>query len=790
MSSNIKLNLTFIGLLFIFSPILVINLGCINNNSSKNLSYNNDFPSDVNNLKLSDASGKIHIDNNWTAAKAAGICTGNGTYSKPYIIKNLVIDGGGSGDCILIGNSSVYIKIENCTLNNYVSGPSGWSSGYGIRLLNVNNSQIIDNHIFWTYKAIVLHNCYNNSISGNTANENLYHGITVKGDDNFIIGNKIANSTTNWWNYFGIDLQGNNNTVSDNTIFNYKSPAWEPPDYYVGGGGMHIEGFDNKIIGNSVSNNNITGILLNGDMNKVIGNNVSNNSEKGISIVGDANNIIRNNISHNGLDGLFLDGNNNEVLENILINNSLSIGGYNFTLLGNLINRSGLDLPNDDVTCLKTYNIDTTNLVNGKLLHYYSNKANLVPNNFSNAGQIILVNCSESMVSNFNISYTTTGIGLYSCKNSNISANILHTNRNGIYLYNSINNIISENIGSDNIVGLALDNCNNTNVSGNNLSNNIEYGCSILGGYNCNISFNELNYNGKGLDIHYGYKYNISYNELNYNDEESYISSDNSTISRNNASYNEGHGIRVYGIANIKQNIANHNSLSGLYIACVDGYVFENLANNNGNYGIILTWNDPSETSHCTAIGNTANNNMRGIGIIFGTISSVAPYLISKNFANNNFEDGIYVEGKNVQILGNTLINNKNGIHVQGGGPYHGHTIIGNTINYSTNNGIFLDSSDFCYLSENMISNSMNFGIYLKESNYNNISGNILLGNGICIRELNCEGNSFSDNGDCTYGQGDGEHTPSQFISGYNAFLLLSILSIVPIIVIKKMKKS
>lgn len=37
-------------------------------------------------------SGKIHIDNNWTAAKSAGICTGNGTYSEPYVIDDLMVE--------------------------------------------------------------------------------------------------------------------------------------------------------------------------------------------------------------------------------------------------------------------------------------------------------------------------------------------------------------------------------------------------------------------------------------------------------------------------------------------------------------------------------------------------------------------------------------------------------------------------------------------------------------------------------------------------------------------------
>ena len=51
-------------------------------------------------LKSSTNSEKIHVNNNWTATKAAGICTGGGTVQNPYTLKNLIIDAGGIGpDC-------------------------------------------------------------------------------------------------------------------------------------------------------------------------------------------------------------------------------------------------------------------------------------------------------------------------------------------------------------------------------------------------------------------------------------------------------------------------------------------------------------------------------------------------------------------------------------------------------------------------------------------------------------------------------------------------------------------
>ncbi len=72
----------------------------------------------------------------------------------------------------------------------------------------------------------------------------------------------------------------------------------------------------------------------------------------------------------------------------------------------------------------------------------------------------------------------------------------------------------------------------------------------------------------------------------------------------------------------------------------------------------------------------------------------------------------------------------------------------------------------------------------MRNSNNNVISGNSLIGNRECIIQQNSKGNQFSDNGSCTYGQGGGT------IPGYNLFFLLGVLSIVVIILSKKLKKS
>ena len=140
MKSNAKSNLIIIGILFALLPIINANLSYITDNRNKTLDYSDVITLEKKNLQISAVSGKIHINNNWTDAWDEELCTGNGTYSEPYVIEDLVIDGGGSGSCILIENSNVYFKIENCTIFN--AGEEYY--GAGIRLENVTNGVLIN----------------------------------------------------------------------------------------------------------------------------------------------------------------------------------------------------------------------------------------------------------------------------------------------------------------------------------------------------------------------------------------------------------------------------------------------------------------------------------------------------------------------------------------------------------------------------------------------------------------------------------------------------------------------
>ena len=453
--TKIKIITLILGIFLALSLILTTNLNSNMGFSDKNSEYSDDTNQDNENLKILKISKPIYINdnnpsNNWSIAKDAGICTGNGTYSKPYVIEDLVIDGGGSGNCIWIENSNVYFRIENCTVYN-----SGSGYGAGIKLYNTDNG-----------------NLTNNSCSNNP-----YSGIYLSRSDNYsILGNIINN------NWIGIILYDcNNNTVSGNNVS-------------YGNLGICLENCDNTIISGNVANYNNRAIHL---------------------WYSDSIIISGNSLNYNQVYGIDLNYSNNN------------------TLSGNIMNECGLAIIGSSLEELGSHDIDTTNLVNGKPLYYYTNEVNLRPYNFTNAGQVILVNCNDSLISNLDVSYSSMGILLYSCNNNTISGNT--ANNSGIILKYSNNNTVLGNTAKNNWIGITISNSKNNTISGNTANYNELGGISLSRSYYNNISGNNASYtNGIGISLHHSDKNDISGNTANYNVFGILLdSSDFNTISRN-----------------------------------------------------------------------------------------------------------------------------------------------------------------------------------------------------------------------------------------------------------------
>ncbi|MEE9376470.1 MAG: right-handed parallel beta-helix repeat-containing protein [Candidatus Lokiarchaeia archaeon] len=470
---------------------------------SNNLNYNagnSDKITDNNNLKISKISGKIHIDNNWSYTEGNySWCTGKGTYSEPYVIEDLVIDGGGSGSGILIENSNVFFRIENCTVYN---------SFRGIKLERASNGSIIENNcsnnnVIGIY---LTNSCYNNTISrniissiilgsfccSNTIWDNIIYGgggpgIGVGGSNNNIKGNNISDckygihllysnnntisgNTANHNKEYGIYLEDlcNNNTISNNTA-NYNE------EY-----GIYLEDRcnNNIISGNTANYNNNYGIYLYYCDNLTISGNTANNNTRGINFeYSSYNNVSGNTANYNGFSGIFLHGcDKNNISGNTANYNTYGIHlveCHNSTILENIMDECGLVIYGS-IEYLNSHNIDTSNLVNGKPLYYYTNEINLGPSNFTNAGQVILVNCTDSFVSNLNVSYGSVGISLCYCNDNTISGNTANHNKGyGIYLSRDSNyNTISNNTANYNEGGIFLWESDFNTISGNTLIGN------------------------------------------------------------------------------------------------------------------------------------------------------------------------------------------------------------------------------------------------------------------------------------------------------------------------------
>jgi parallel beta-helix repeat protein len=372
---NLKLIVLITLVIFLVLAIMItINLSLIPSDKNEN-----NF--DDGNLRTAAGSGKIRIINNsgWVDFRNAGNCTGNGTYSDPYIIEDLVIDGGSSGTSIYIENSNVYFKIENCTLYN-----AEWGSDAGIVLLKVNNSQLIDNDCSYYGIGIVLGNVsdysggcnnntitgnilnnnrggmylfdsYNNTISGNTANNNTWSGIYLIGS-NYTI---VSGNTMNYNKMCGINIGGghNNVIVSGNIISNnYMQGLWMD------------ESFNNTISGNMMNNNIFSGIFIIDSNYNIISGNTLNNNGQGMDLKDSYNNLILGNIANNNNDdGIGLSDSYNNIISGNTANNNNDYGiGLHYSTNNTIMENTANNNNNYGISLLKSdYNIVSGNLLIG-----------------------------------------------------------------------------------------------------------------------------------------------------------------------------------------------------------------------------------------------------------------------------------------------------------------------------------------------------------------------------------------------------------------------------------------
>lgn len=258
-------------------------------------------------------SDPIIYVNDWAQAIIDEIATGHGTWSEPYVIEDLVIDGKKTTYCIQIENTDDYFEIRNCTLFNATSG---------ILLQGVKNGTLTNNICHNnTYGIRLRSSSTNNTVINNTCYLNSNYGIGVYDS----LENKFLNNNCSWNDYHGIflDISSDHNNISDNDCFlnQYKGIKSYANHTFVSGNncsfndvGINTYGYNDIIQYNICLNSSWNGINFYSGNSTLVNNKCWFSDSIGINVFGQNNSIRNNNCSYNGYIGIQLDGSNNNTL--------------------------------------------------------------------------------------------------------------------------------------------------------------------------------------------------------------------------------------------------------------------------------------------------------------------------------------------------------------------------------------------------------------------------------------------------------------------------------------------
>lgn len=242
-------------------------------------------------------------------------------------------------------------------------------------------------------------------------------------------------------NFQGMVLVGTKHCLIENCRF-----------YNNDGHGLYsISSWANTVKNCTLQNSFFAGIYMYTSFNNLIENCSSFDSSAGVRLeYSPYNTILQQTVDRCRIGVLFISSHGNVLKENTLSFCGLKVDGDS---LAQYIN-----------------DVDSSNTVNGNPVYYYVNETNLTI--ASDAGEVVLINCSNCTVSHLTINHTSVAIELaYSSRNI-ISHNTLCCNSDAaIDLDGSDNNdnIIEGNIIRENSYGIDVDSSDGTVIQGNTL---------------------------------------------------------------------------------------------------------------------------------------------------------------------------------------------------------------------------------------------------------------------------------------------------------------------------------
>ncbi len=427
--------------------------------------------------------------------------TGTGTEQEPFVISNLLIFAFGNSYGVHIFNTTYHVKFSGCKIlgARYISGTDS-----GVLVEHASNIEMHDCEIILNIIGMRVEHSVNVTILECNVNHNNYKGIAAYNATSLHVLTTELNTNTEC----GISVdQSTNSTIEHNQI-----------DENGKSGIAHTSSSNSIVHNNSISSNGACGLEITGGNNVTVQDNeIVQENSKGIVVDSSSGGFMRGNTitSYNS---------------SIELVNSVNYSLENNTCTGGSIIVSGMT----DTTT--THQINTTNTLNGHLIYYVVN-SNLTGFDFSNPGQIIIVNCTSGNIQDIIIANASNGIiVLDSAYNSIKNVTFVNNYLVGIYMVRTTSTTITdsnftvsekhvsiEDGQHDNIINstftgaifsIHLQSCAHTNVSGNNFS---DCTCSIniiQTSNNVHLKSNIMNGTGINIDGNYVHTHSIDTTNL------------------------------------------------------------------------------------------------------------------------------------------------------------------------------------------------------------------------------------------------------------------------------------
>ncbi len=492
----------------------------------------------------------------------------------------------------LIPQAAIFIDSDDDFITYGFPGNGSKEDPYRIENHTITSSDEIGIYITGTTKCLIIQNCYigtkeygiyiesvadgSISIINNTCIDTSHDGISVNYSNSTLIENNTCYDNFD----FGIFLYfSNNSKLLNNTCDN----CWK---------GIELIQSSNTTIINNTCTNSWDGIEINNSPQSImIENTCTNNRYSGINILFSPSAFVSENLcSDNNIDGI------------------LSLYSDGSTLINNKLKKNGIYIQEESLDNYLSYYV-SGNIVNNKPFGYITNQNN---NDISDDyGQLMLINCTNTIIENQSIANTSMGITLLFCTECNVTDNIIVSNsQRGIYIYQSPSIYLANNFCQNNYAGIYAWEAPFAVLHNNTCINNSFYGIYV---------------------------------------EDSFYS----VIRNNFCSHTSYHGILVSNsnYAILKDNLINYNHHQGILIS-VSNFVeiINNTVASNEKVGIYLDFGYTCKITYNCIYQNFAY----GLFLNGGSDNNV---IFHNNFTENNLggTSQAYDSGKN-----NTWYDKKN----------------------------------------------------------------------------------------------------------------------------------